>query len=141
MALPIHIADPRTGKLARVSPAGQLAVAAVGFDDSKFVELAADDTAYNFFAPRSGQTFIITVIRAKADRDVSTTVDATVIVYEASSDSSTTTDKVLHQDAMVRAESFTMTGLNIKVTEGKWVNAKTTDDDIHMTIMGYYVDV
>ena len=40
---------------------------------------------------------------------------------------------------MVRGEKSELFPLNILVAPGKYVNAKTTDDDIHMTIMGYYI--
>ncbi len=44
----------------------------------------------------------------------------------------------LHQEAMVRGEDMTLP-MNVLVTAGKFVNAKTTDDDVHMTIIGYFV--
>ncbi len=125
---------------ARVTKNGQLVTSPISYDETVYKELAADDTAYNFYAAKPGQRFVITLIRAKADKQVSTTVDADVVIYEASSSSTTTVDKVLHQEAMVQGDNVTM-NTNILVTEGKYVNAKTTDDDIHMTIMGYYLDV
>jgi hypothetical protein len=124
---------------AKVTPLGQVVTAPLAYDETEFRELAVDDTAYNFYKPKSGQQFVITGIRARADRQVSTTVDADVVIYEASAEDATTVDKVLHQDAMVRGESFTLIPVNILVRAGKFVNAKTTDDDIHMTIFGYYV--
>lgn len=127
--------------LTKVTTRRQLVVAPFDYDDSVFKELATDDVAVNFYPPKAGMRFVITILRARADRDVSPTADATVIIYEASSESSTTTDKVIHEENMVRGESFTINPMNFIVTEGKWVNAKTTDDDIHMTIMGYYVPV
>ncbi len=143
MPTPVQIIDGRRGTKAKagVSNIGQLITGAFAYDDTQFVELAVINTAYNFFTPRAGQQFVITGIRAKADRQVSNTDDADVVVYEASSATSTTVDKVLHQEAMIRGESITLIPINVLVTEGKFVNAKTTDDDIHMTIMGYYIPV
>ena len=128
-----------SGTLAKVTASNELASAPVDYDQTQFVELAVDNTAYNFYGPLPEKQFIITGIRAKADRQVDNVTDADVVVYEASSIDTTIVDKVLHQEAMVRGESFTLIGLHIKVSAGKWINAKTTDDDIHMTIMGYYV--
>jgi hypothetical protein len=139
MSVNSHITDGRGGKSkACVSNAGQLITAPFAYDETKFLELDVINTAYNFYGPVAGQQFVITGLRAKADRGVSTNADATVIIYEASSDTTTTVDKILHQEAMVSGESVTMR-MNIIVNEGKYVNAKTDDDDIHMTIMGYYV--
>ena len=128
------------GITVRVTKSGELVVAPLAYSETKFVELAEDNTGYNFFGPKSKKQFVITGINAKADRGVSTTVDAVVIVYEASTEDTTTVDKVLFQDAMVRGEKSELFPLNIFVNAGVWVNAKTSDDDIHMTIMGYYID-
>ena len=129
-------------RIAEVTALGQLVVAPLAYDDPAFKELAEPNTAYNFYKPISGQQFVITGIRAKADRQVSTTVDADVVVYEASAEGSTAglvVDRILHREAMVRGESFTLLPMNLLVNAGKFVNAKTTDDDIHMSIWGYYV--
>jgi hypothetical protein len=141
MATPVHIKGGPTNRVARVTPLGQLVTAPFGYDETVFKELATANTAYNFYQPKSGQQFVITGIRAKADRDVSNTADAEVVIYEAGSDSATAVDKTLHQEAMIRGESITLIPVNILVAAGKYVNAKTTDDDIHMTIFGYYVPV
>ncbi len=124
----------------KVTNNGQLVVAPVEYDLVVFNELAAADTAYNFYTPKPGKQFVITGINAKADRQVSQNTDADVVIYEASSDSTTTVDKTLFQEAMIQGEKATLIPLNIVVNEGKYVNAKTTDDDIYMTIMGYYID-
>lgn len=128
-----------TGTSAKVTRSHELATASVEYEETEFKELAEKDTAYNFYEPLPQKQFIITGLRAKADKQVSSTVDAEVVIYEASSIDTTTIDKKLHQEAMVQGDSVTMTGLHVKVNAGKWINAKTTDDDIHITIMGYYV--
>lgn len=141
MSTPVQIKDGKSGFTARVTSLNQLVTAPFAYDEVVFKELDEPDTAYNFYKPVSGQQFVITGIRAKADRQVSTTVDADVVIYEAGSASTTTVDKVLHQEAMIRAESVTLLPMNVLVAAGKFVNAKTTDDDIYMTILGYYVPV
>ena len=138
MATPVHIKGGAGDWGAKVTSLGQLVVAPLAYDETVFKELAEKNTAYNFYKPKSGQQFVITLIRAKADRQVSNTDDADVVIYEASSDSETTVDKVLHQEAMIRGEDVTLP-MNLLVAAGKFVNAKTTDDDIHMAVMGYYI--
>ena len=126
------------GKRVRVTNAGELVVAPFAYDETEFRELAEDDTAYNFYEPKPMNQFVITGFNMKADRGVSTTIDAEVVIYEATSKSETTVSKVLFQEAMVRSERTSLT-TNILVNPGVWINAKTSDDDIHMTIMGYYI--
>lgn len=139
MSVDARIVDgPNTTKVTQL---GQLVVAPLAYDETEFRELAAANTAYNFYVPKSGQQFVITGIRAKADRQVSNTDDANVVIYEAAAPDATTVSKVLHQEAMIRGESIALLPVNIIVNTGVWVNAKTTDDDIHMTIFGYYIPV
>ena len=76
----------------------------------------------------------------KADRNVSNTVDAIVEIYAASSNNTLTVDKTLHQESLSRGESSTFVPLNLIVAEGKFINGKTSDTNVPMTIMGYYVD-
>jgi hypothetical protein len=128
------------GVKVRVTSIGQLVTAPASYDETAFRELAVDDTAYNFYGARAGQQFVVTGVLFRADKQVSSTVDAIVVIYEATTDSTITVSKVLIQFAVVQGDIISATPLNILVTEGRYVNAKTTDDDIHMTIMGYYVD-
>ncbi len=139
MTVAFNIVGPN-GKNVEVTPSGELVVAPLSYNKTVFNELAEDDTAYNFYEPKTLQQFVITGFNMKADRDVSTTVDATVIIYEAESKNSTTVSKVLFQEAMVRGERTGQDNANILVNPGVWINAKTSDDDIHMTIMGYYIN-
>lgn len=141
MPTPVHIKGRGGNWIAHVTPLGQLVTAPLAYDETVFKELAVANTAYNFYKSQSGRQFVITGIRAKADRDVSNTADADVVIYEAAAEDALTVDKVLHQEAMIRGESITLIPVNILVAAGKYVNAKTTDDDIHMTIFGYYIPV
>jgi len=136
MSIDVHIEV--NGIRARVTKAGELVVAPFTYDETEFRELAEDDTAYNFYEPKPKHFFVITGFNMKADRDVSQTIDAEVIIYEATSKTETTVSKVLFQEAMVRGERTSLT-THIRVNSGVWINAKTSDDDIHMTIMGYYI--
>jgi len=139
MSLKQTIFDPKTKSQAKVSSIGQLVTSPFAYDLTKFNELAVDDTAYNFYGPSSGEQFVITGIYARADQQVSSTTDATVIVYEADAVDTATVSKALFQMAMVRGDQIQAGPLNILVRPGKWVNAKTTDDDIHMNVTGYFI--
>jgi hypothetical protein len=62
-----------------------------------------------------------------------------VVVYEGTSATTTTVSKTLFQIEMAQVSNIALTPINILVDSGKYVNAKTDDDDVHMTIMGYYI--
>lgn len=126
---------------AKVSEFGQLVVAPLQFDQSKFIELGEINVAFNFFPPITGKFFVITGFLAYGDKQIGTVDDATVIIYEGNSSTTATVDKILYQFQIAKSMSIPMPSQNTMVSEGKFVNAKTDDNDVHMTITGYYVDV
>lgn len=128
-----------SGKKAKVTSIGQQVVGQYAYDEVVFNELAEPNTAYNFYTPKEGMQFVITGVMAYADKQVGTTTGATVIVYEATDPALVTVSKTLIQSEMGQITYITFLPLNILVNEGVWVNAKTDDDDIHMTITGYYI--
>jgi len=140
MATPTHIVSGGNKRYAvTVSNNGQIVTAPYAYDMTEFRELAATNTAYNFYTPIGGKQFVMTGVYAVADKQVSGSVSAAVIVYEATSAGTTTVAKVLVQTAIVQDQVHFFSGLNILVSEGVFINAKTTDDDVHMTITGYFI--
>lgn len=138
MAIEIHIAAE--GNTVRVTPSGELVVAPLNYDETSFNELAVAATGYNFYEPLPGKQFVITAVLMRADKNVSNVTDATVVIYEANSTDSITIDKTLIQFAVVRDDIITSTPLRILVAGGTFINGKTSDASIHMTITGYYID-
>lgn len=142
MSTPIHIKDGSggTGSKTKVTKAGQLIVAPFGYDETVFNELnATAATAFHFFPPKAGKQFVVTGIIASANKDVSNTVTATIIVFEGDSTTDATADKVLLEFVLVRFGVLAAPPLNILVSEGKFINATTSDASVFMTIMGYYI--
>lgn len=123
-----------------VTPDGRLVVGQLSYDDTQFNSLTGTG-AFNFYKPRTGFRFVIKGLNIRAAQSVSNSFDATVVIYEASELTGTVIDKTLWQEGMVRAAHTGLSGLNILVNEGKWVNAKTTDPTVNMLIMGYYVRI
>jgi hypothetical protein len=137
----VQIVDGREGHgRACVLPSGQLAVAPLKYDDTQFRELGAADTAVNFYEPKDRHNFVITSIVAYADKQVGSSTNATVVVFESDGPEEETVSKVLLQIEIGQNQSIPLLPLNLLVNKGKWINAKTDDDDVHMTIMGYYIE-
>jgi len=139
MTQPTHIVDG-AGSLsrARVNPTGALVTGPLSFSDTTFVEFAVADSAYSLVEPLAGQQFVITGLVLGADKDVG--VDGAIVeIYEASSNNTTTVDKTLFQTSVPQKDNVALFGLNFLVNEGKFVNGKTDDDDIHTTIGGYFI--
>lgn len=141
MALTTSITDGHgKGSQVLVTSRGQLVVAPIDFSTAYAVTAAADNTAYNFVTPQTGKRFVITDIILDAGKNVSATTAATVVIYEAASASTTTVTKTILSLEMLKNTSRTITGINLIVTEGTWVNIKTTDAEVTASLLGYYVD-
>lgn len=140
MSLRVRLYDPANGKAVRVSDFGELITTPAGYDDIVSKDITAAGTASNFYAPVSSSQFVITAIRVKATQSVSNTVDCVVEVYEADSPTSTTVDRALFTEYVVRGEAATITG-RILVAGDKWVNVKVSDPTVIVSILGYYIGV
>lgn len=126
-----------TQRLIRGSDSGELFTRPFAYSDPQFQAMDLAATAYNFFSPKVGEQFVITDIVAFADRDVTTQTQ--LDIYEADSVSSTTIDKQILRLDIAKLTESPHHGILWLVNEGKFLNAKHDDDDIFLTIAGYYV--
>ena len=129
-----------SGIQATVSPYGHLVVGASNFSTAYAVTVAIDNAGYNFVGPKAGFQFVITGLLLYANKGVGAN-DATVDVYEANGPTTTTADRTIICTEMLKQTSRDLTGLNLVVTAGKWVNVKTDDNTIFASLLGYYVAV
>lgn len=121
-----------------VTSRGQLVVGPIDFSEAYAVEVDVNDTAYNFVPPKTNKRFVVTDILLYANKGVGA-ADATVDVYESTSATSTVISKSILAIEMLKNSSRDITGLNLIITEGKWLNIKTNDNTIFATVMGYYI--
>lgn len=141
MPAPVNIQDGDTGVVARVTKFGQLVVAPIQYSTPIAVDLDVTGVAFNFIGPAQGQQIVITDIIASANKDVSNVDPADVTIYAADTVDSLVESPVIVAPQLTRANNLALTGLNLIVDEGKFVNAKTTDTIITVTIMFYRVPV
>ena len=124
---------------ASITSRGALVVAPYAYDIVQFNELGDDGVGVNFYKPRVNKRFVITGLVAAGNLQIVANALATVVIYEASDNVTATADKILIQFGITRLQTLSILPLNILVSEGKFINAKTDDDDVFLTIMGYYV--
>jgi hypothetical protein len=124
-----------------VNPAGELLVSNGPYDLAKFNELDLINTAYNFYGPNGKKQFVITGFLIYGDKQVSTSTNSTIVIYESTSPDSTTESRVLVQVEVGQNQSIPFPNIRILCTKGVYLNAKCDDDDVHMTIFGHYVDL
>ena len=122
---------------AKVTQRKQLVVAPLSFSTFTPVSVNIVNTAFNIVEAKTGQQFIITDIVLYANKAVGAG-DATVEIYEASQLVDTDVFKAVFTQEMVKQTSLSLNGLNIIVTEGKWLNVKTDDNTIFVIVAGYF---
>lgn len=127
------------GGEACITTRNQLVVAPLDFSTAYPVTANVINTAFNFVPPVASKRFVVTDILLYANKGVGAS-DATVDVYEATSATESTIDKSILAIEMLKQSSRDLTGLNLLISEGKWLNIKTDDNTIFATVMGYYVD-
>lgn len=122
---------------ANVTARGELIVGAIAYSEPFYVELGVNDQIYNVVPARAGKRFVITGAFIGADRNVTT--DASIHIYEALSVSGTSERSLFRAD-INRGDFVPITGLNVVTEPARWINATTDDDDVDVTLAGYYVD-
>lgn len=140
MAINIRVKDGKgNGHEAEVTSRGQLVVSSIDFSTFYNVTLNVNNTGFEITPPISGKIFIITTISLYADKSVGAS-DASVQLYESNSPAVVTVVNSVFNTEIPKVNSISLTGVNIKVSEGKWLNAKTNDNNVYVNVAGYYVD-
>ena len=127
-----------TGRVATVTDNHQLVTAPLSFSMFHSVTATVTGTGYNVIAPKSGKSFVITDIILGADRSVGLN-GAIVDLYCATGPDEATVEISILQDEIAKQDKLILTGLNIFVDEGFWVNVKTDDNNVRANISGYYI--
>jgi len=133
------LVDTLKRQSAKISDYGEVKVAPYAYSLPYFQNMGTANTAYNFVPPKQDQFFVITGVLMQANKNVNASTAAVVDLYEADSATDLVIDTSVFQIEMVKNDRLPLVPLNIKVTEGKFLNGKTTDDDVLMTVTGYYV--
>ena len=140
MAAPVYIVDPKTGNKATVSEFGQLTVSPVDYSVPVQETLTLINTAYTMIEPVDGKLIIITDIILTANKSVGVN-DATVTLYTSETKGELTPSGNILELEMQQKTTLPITGINAKIDAGLYVNAKTDDNDVFVTIMYYRVPI
>ena len=139
MTTPVVIVGS-TGELAKVSSNGELSVSPVAPNVTQHWSMTAIDTAYNFAPPISGKKMRLQNILIYGNKNIGAS-DATVIIYTANSATSTDVLETVLEIELPKYKDRDLIGLNLQLPEGVFLNAKTDDNTVFLTMMGYYLDI
>jgi len=122
----------------KVSALGRAAVGPLDFSLFYTAATASNNVAVNVIPPLPGKCFIITDLVLSGDRSIGQD-GAITDIYETDSATDTNIVKQIYQDEIAKQTRAVLSGLNIQVTVGKWVNIKSDDVIVRANIAGYYV--
>ena len=137
MGLKGHIEDKQNGDTAKVTSRGQLVVAPLAYSSFFAAKASVDDVPVNIVPPKTGMRFVCTAMIINADKSV--TSEMVVTLFEGSGPTTTTQDQVVFSTEILKQRTLVLTGLNVLVTEGKWLNGVTDDNNALFNVAGYYV--
>jgi len=134
-----NLVDLGTDVSAKITGRGELVVGKLAFSSAYSTTATVTNTAFNLLVPQDGNCFVITDILIYADKNVGVN-DATISIYTANSPTSTTAISDILTTEIKASTARDITGLNLLVTHGVWVNAKTDDNNVYFTLFGYYIE-
>ena len=122
-----------------VSSQGEVITRPFSYSEAVFNLLDINDQVYNFQKPIDGFRYVITGIFASANRNVTTQTQ--VDIYEATAADSGTIAKQIRRLDIAKLDHVEQGGLLLRLAKGVFLNAKCDDDDVLLTIDGYFVPV
>lgn len=123
----------------KITERNQLVTAPISYSIMYPVSANVINTPFNILIPESGKNFVITDAILSTDKNIGAG-GALVTVYESDGIDSVTEDKVIFQGEFLKNVLHSFIGLNMIVSEGKWVNIKTDDATVNLSIGGYYIN-
>ena len=139
MSAPCRIVDPHTGVGAKVTEFGQLVTSPIDYSVSSQIVATVADLPYTLINPQNGRSIIITTVLLTANRSIGVN-DATVTVYSTSTADATSGDNIFQME-LAKNGQLVLTGLNLRVSSGLFLNVKTNDTTVYATVLYYRVPV
>jgi hypothetical protein len=143
MAIESHLADQKTGKTVRVVAGSALAVNPPHPSLSFNAELGTDDVPVNVIPAKANHAFCLTGIFLTSNKNVDPNTAATVQIYTGDSETTAASDALttILSAPVPKNDQRDYNPILVEAEEGKWINGVTSDDDVFVTIMGYYLKV
>jgi hypothetical protein len=141
MAAKSVLIDSATGTKSRIVGGGALAVSSPYPSESFNATLGTDDTAVNIITAKADNIFCITGLILVGNKNISATVDATVNIYTAAASDTALSGatRILFTLPVARSGSIILSPILVDTEIAEYINGETTDDDVLVTILGYYL--
>ena len=136
----IYIALKSGDNVAEITKRGQVVVAPLDFSTFYSAQTAANNVPVNVTIPNTRKSFIMTDIVLAGDRSIGASGAVTKIYENSVGPTDTAITKLIYEDEIAKQTRAILTGLNIIVTEGVWINVVSDDVIVRCNIGGYFID-
>jgi len=143
MSMEVQVTDLASGVSVGVNRDGALKVGAAQASKTFNATLEVDDTPVEIVPAKGGEIFCITGILLTGNKGISTNTDATVSIYTSTDSASSTAVTTILTTLVAQSSSRDiLLGTNfLAAEEGHFINGQTSDDNVVVTVMGFYVKV
>ena len=132
--------EEKTGNVAGVSHEGERYVAPRYFSDPYYVRVDAASTPFEIVPGKSGKCFVVTSVLFATDKNFGSATTAELLtIYEASPADLDTNLKTFVKIDFLKNDRLVATGLNLMVTCSLTLVAIADDNNVDVTIAGYYM--
>jgi hypothetical protein len=143
MPIDAYITDPATGERVKRVMGGALAVAPIHPSLAFNATLGTDDTAVNIIPAKADHVFCMTGLFLTSNKNVDPNTAATVTIYtaDAADTAKASALQTLFSVPVSKNSTRDYNPILVEAAEGKWINGETSDDDVFVTVIGYYLKV
>jgi len=135
----VGVVGGSTQTRAVVNPRGVLVTGPLAFSSFYTATTTTNNVAVNLVEPKAGYDFILTGIILAGDRNVGVNGAVTEVFENEIGPTDTTITKSIYIDEIAKQTRAVLTGLNIIITSGRWINVVSDDVQVRANIGGYYV--
>ena len=140
MALRVVLTDPKTGNVVGTGIDKSLAVGPSRSSIAYNATLGTDDAVVEIVPGKGGHYFYITGLILTGNRGISTVTDAVVNIFSATADDLTASLTTILDIPVAQSSQTVITSILLEVPIGHFIMGKTSDDDVLVTILGFYVE-
>lgn len=140
MSISVRLIDSASGREAKIRSDGSLTTSDNQSSVAYNAKFDVDDVAVEIVPAVHDKIFCITGIILTGNKNIATGTDAVVDIYTSTASASTAVVTTILTIPVARSSQAVMLGLLLSADRAHFINGKTSDEDVLVTIFGFYID-
>ena len=141
MSIKVVLISEENGRSAKITDRGGVGSAELKPSKFRLGATASNNVAVNVVPPVAFKMFVITAIILSGDRSIGASGAVTDIFETSIGPTDGTIETQILQEEIAKQTRMTISGLELHVPPGVWINVKSDDVIVRANIAGYYLDV